>query len=154
MTRLNGEQTVVTVGRRDTDGAYAVRENIAPPDFRRVPLHIHRRAEEAFYVLAGELAVLADGQRVDAPAGAFVLIPRGTTHALANLASRPVRWLTLISPAAESEWIEAEEELLAAGGEPDPAALAAIHHRFGLELVGPPPDWTPGGAGSAAAGPR
>jgi len=71
-----------------------------------------------------------------------VLIPRGMVHAIANPAEEPVRWLTLISPAERSEWIEAEEELLrASGGEPDAAALAAVHERFGLEIVGPPPPW-------------
>lgn len=38
--------------------------------------------------------------------------------------------------------IEAEHDLLTATrGELDPAALAAIHRRFGLEIVGPPPQW-------------
>jgi hypothetical protein len=61
-------------------------------------------------------------------------------HSLANAAPEPVRWLTLISPAEQSEWIEAEHELLrAGGGYPHPEALAAIHRRFGLEIVGPPP---------------
>jgi hypothetical protein len=48
----------------------------------------------------------------------------------------------VISPGERSEWIEAEHELLLAGsGEPDPAALAAIHRRYGLEIIGPPPAW-------------
>ncbi len=142
LTRINGEQTVVKIGQAGTRGAYAVRENASPPGSTTVPLHIHRDAEEAFYVLDGELAVLAGGHRSDAAAGSFVLIPRGVAHAIANLGRRQVRWLTLISPAAQSEWIEAEHELLTATrGEPDPAALAAIHRRFGLEIVGPPPQW-------------
>ncbi len=142
LTRLNGERTVVKVGQAATRGAYAVRENTVPAGFSAVPLHVHRNAEEAFYVLDGELAVLAGGHRTDAAAGSFVLIPRGVTHAIANVGRRPVRWLTLFSPAAQSEWIEAEHELLTATpGEPDPLALAAIHRRFGLEIVGSPPQW-------------
>lgn len=140
--RVNGERTMIKVGRAGTRGAYAVRENGAPPRFTSVPLHLHRDAEEAFYVLSGALAVQAGGRRIMAAAGSFVLIPRGMVHAIANPAEEPVRWLTLISPAERSEWIEAEEELLrASGGEPDAAALAAVHERFGLEIVGPPPPW-------------
>ena len=142
VTRLNGERTTIKAGRDATRGAYAVRENTVPPGFTTVPLHIHRDAEEAFYVLSGRLSVLAAGRRADAVAGAFVLIPRCTVHAIANLDAEPARWLTVISPGERSEWIEAEHDLLLAGpGEPDPAALAAIHRRFGLEIVGPPPAW-------------
>jgi mannose-6-phosphate isomerase-like protein (cupin superfamily) len=103
-------------------------------------LHIHRDAEEAFLVLDGELTVHAGGRTVAAPAGAFVLIPRGLVHAIANLGGAPVRWLTLISPAAQAAWVEAENDLIVeCAGSPDPAQLDEIHRRFGLEIVGPPP---------------
>jgi mannose-6-phosphate isomerase-like protein (cupin superfamily) len=138
--RLHGERTTIVAGRSDTRDAYAVRENTAPPGFASVPLHIHRDAEEAFYVLSGILAVQAGDRRVDAAAGSFALIPRGLVHSLANPGTDPVRWLTLISPAEQSEWIEAEHALLhSSSGDPAPEALAAIHRRFGLEIVGPPP---------------
>lgn len=142
VVRLNGERTIIKAGREATRGAYAVRENGAPPGYASVPLHMHRSAEEAFYVLSGRLAVQAGGVRVDVEAGSFALVPRGMVHALANPGAEPVRWLTLISPADRSEWVEAEHELLlASDGEPDPDALAAIHRRYGLEIVGPPPRW-------------
>jgi mannose-6-phosphate isomerase-like protein (cupin superfamily) len=142
VVRVNGERTVIKAGRDATRGAYAVRENMAPPGFATVPLHIHRRAEEAFYVLSGRMAVLAAKRRVEVDAGSFVLIPRGTAHAIANPGAEAVRWLTVISPAEWSGWIEAEHDLLlASSGEPDPAALAAIHRRFALEIIGPPPAW-------------
>lgn len=137
--RLHGERTAIVAGRGETRNAYAVRENTAPPGFGSVPLHLHRDAEEAFYVLSGVLAVHAGGRRVDAAAGSFALIPRGLVHSLANPAAEPVRWLTLISPADRSEWVEAEHALLHGDGDPDPEALAAVHRRFGLEIVGPPP---------------
>ena len=140
VVRLNGEDTVLTVGGAETRGAYAVRLNAAPPRFAAVPLHIHRAAEEAFFVLEGELTVHAAGERVEAPAGSFVLIPRGMVHAIANATSAPVRWLTIISPADQSRWVEAEHDLLVeSSGFADPDRLAEIHTRFGLEIVGPPP---------------
>jgi mannose-6-phosphate isomerase-like protein (cupin superfamily) len=140
VVRLNGEDTVLTVGEAETRGAYAMRLNTAPPNFTAVPLHIHHSAEEAFFVLGGELTIHAGGNRVQAPAGSYVLIPRGMSHAIANIGAAPVRWLTMISPAAQSGWVDAEHELLVdADGAPDPGQVAEIHRRFGLEIVGPPP---------------
>jgi quercetin dioxygenase-like cupin family protein len=137
VVRMNGEDTVLVVGEAETRGAYAARLNAAPPGFTAVPLHVHRDADEAFLVLDGELTVQA-GRTVNAPAGAFVLIARGQVHAIANVGTVPVRWLTLISPAASAGWVEAEHDLLVGStGAPDPARFEEIHHRFGLEILGP-----------------
>jgi mannose-6-phosphate isomerase-like protein (cupin superfamily) len=131
--RRYGERTVVKVAEAETRGAYAVRENVVPAGFGGVPLHRHREAEEAFYVLEGELTVFAEDRTLAAPAGAFVLVPRGTVHAIANRGAVPVRWLTLISPAWASGWIREEAADL------DEQQRAAVHLRYGLEIVGPPP---------------
>ena len=58
-------------------------------------------------------------------------MPRGTVHTIANRGAVPVRWLTLISPAWVSGWIQEESA--------DPDNRAAIYRRYGLEIVGPPP---------------
>jgi mannose-6-phosphate isomerase-like protein (cupin superfamily) len=129
--RQTGEDTVVKAAEAETRGAYAVRENSAPAGYNAVPFHIHREAEEAFYVLEGELTVFTEDRTLAAPAGSFVLVPRGTVHSLANRGAVPVRWLTLISPAWVSGWIQAEAA--------DPDDREAIHLRYGLEIVGPPP---------------
>jgi mannose-6-phosphate isomerase-like protein (cupin superfamily) len=91
VVRLNGEETVLTVGDAETRGAYAARLSTAPPGFAAVPLRVHRDAEEGFLVLVGELAVHAGGRVVTAVAGAFVLVPRGLVHAIANRSGVPVR---------------------------------------------------------------
>jgi mannose-6-phosphate isomerase-like protein (cupin superfamily) len=140
VTRVNGEDTRLIAGDAETGGAYAARLNSAPANFNRVSLHVHRDADEAFFVVEGRLLVHIDGAWAEAPSGSFILVPRGAPHAIANAAGEAVRWLTLISPAEQAGWVEAEHDLLAeSGGEPDPERLAAIHRRFGLELVGPPP---------------
>jgi mannose-6-phosphate isomerase-like protein (cupin superfamily) len=145
VARLGGETTVVKLEPGWTHGAYALRDNRIPPGFRGVPLHVHRAAEEAFYVLTGTMSVLAGDQRVDAGPGDTCLIPRGTPHALANLTDEPVTWLTLLSPGDQSGWVDDEERLLAeAGGVRDAVdqdLLRAVHDRYGLEILGPPPDW-------------
>ena len=84
----------------------------------------------------------AGGHWQFAPAGSFVLIPRGTEHSLGNASRATVSWITLISPAADAGWVQAEHDLIVAcGGAPDRERLAGIHRRFGLEIVGPAPPW-------------
>jgi quercetin dioxygenase-like cupin family protein len=140
VVRLHGETTVLVAGAEDTNGAYALRRNSAPPGFDAVPLHVHRSAEEAFLVTDGELAVYAEGRWQTAPSGSFVLIPRWTEHALGNASPATVSWITLISPGADAGWVQAEHELIvASAGEPDRDRLADIHRRFGLEIIGPAP---------------
>lgn len=131
--RRFGERTVVKAAEAETRGAYAVRENTAPAGFGGVPFHRHLGAEEAFYVLAGELTVFTQDRTLAVPTGAFVLVPRGTVHSLANRGAVPVRWLTLISPAWVSGWIQEEAAAL------DERQRAAVYLRYGLEIVGPPP---------------
>jgi mannose-6-phosphate isomerase-like protein (cupin superfamily) len=131
--RRFGERTVVKAAEAETRGAYAVRENTVPPGFAAVPFHRHLGAEEAFYVLEGELTVFTEDRSLAAPAGAFALVPRGTVHSLANRGAVPVRWLTLISPAWVSGWIQEEAAAL------DERQRAAVYLRYGLEIVGPPP---------------
>jgi len=149
--RLNGGETAVLADGTSTEDAYTVRLNTVPPRFEKAPLHLHRGAEEAFFVLSGTLAVLADGRRLDAAADSFVLIPRGTPHSLANLTDEPTDWMTLISPGHQSGWIDAEAALLeeSGPGEIDPDELAAIHQQFGLEILGSPPDGTPAAPGGS-----
>jgi mannose-6-phosphate isomerase-like protein (cupin superfamily) len=139
--RLYGEQTVIKVSGAETGDAYAVRENMVPAGYDAVPFHIHRGAEEAFYILEGTMTVSTPERTMDAPAGSFVLIRRGTVHTLANPGTTPLRWLTFISPGWVSAWIEEESDLLeeAGTGEPDAARRAAIYEKYGLELVTPPP---------------
>lgn len=139
--RRYGEPTIIKTDGTESGGAYALRENAVPAGFSDVPYHIHHTAEEAFYVLEGQMTVFTPAGTQEAPAGAFVLIPRGTPHAFANHGATPLRWLTFISPAWVSAWIEEESALVQSDGneEPDPDRQAAIYAKYGLEIIGPPP---------------
>jgi len=100
------------------------------------PLHTHTAAEEAFYVLSGEVAVWMDGTERVAGPGAFLLVPRGTQHGLRRLSDESVRMLTLVSPAGMERFFaavvrEGEEALLA-----DPDRLVELAASHGTEIVG------------------
>ena len=57
---------------------------------------MHPDQEEAFYVVAGELAVDIEGVSLTAPARSFVLIPRGRQRR--HIAATGTRLLTIYSP--------------------------------------------------------
>jgi len=105
---LPGEGKTVTVSGdtytykavgRDTDGHYGLVEITAPAGAPGPPPHIHETEEEAFYVVEGELRILVGERTMQAAAGAFALVPRGTIHTFSNPSSKPAKVLVLLSPA-------------------------------------------------------
>jgi len=115
----------------------------------KTPEHIHHGNEEIYYVLDGSIRFVADGKPIDAATGSFVLIPRGTPHAWANLSSSRTRLLLIFSPGGMKGYFDELEPLLPelmAGLEDmskvDAKALQAaedIMRRYQYEMVGPPP---------------
>lgn len=127
--------TYKTTGE-ETGGALAVVEYTAGPGFPGPALHLHEHFDEAFYVLEGELAFRMGGETVRAPAGAFVLAPRGVPHTFANPGAVPARFLTLISPAGfERFYSDMVAVLPPGGGPPDPAAVQGVFARHDLVTV-------------------
>jgi quercetin dioxygenase-like cupin family protein len=58
--------------------------------------HVHRRHVESFYVLEGELALVAGDRTIRVPAGSWLQVPPGVPHALSF--PEPVRYLDLHTP--------------------------------------------------------
>src|SRR5512144_1421962 len=117
-----------------TAGAYSLVEEEFWGD--PTPLHRHLDAEEAFYVLSGQVAVWVEAaERVVGP-DTFLLVPRGAAHALRRAAEEPVRMLTLVSPPGLQDFFtavarEGESALVA-----DPPRLARLAVAFGSEILG------------------
>ena len=132
-----GHQVTFKAQGEDTGGAYALLEVLITGE--GPPQHIHKTEDEAFYVLEGEVDVKRGEETLHAPAGAFVMIPRGTVHTIWNTGSTPAKILAIISPPGfEGFFIEAGEE----DKEPDSAAFiekaTAISEKYNREIVGPP----------------
>jgi quercetin dioxygenase-like cupin family protein len=97
------------------------------------PPHIHKTEEEAFYVLEGSLNVLVGEHTIEANAGAFVLVPRGTVHAFSKSGTEPAKILIIISPAGFEKFLE---EI---AGPPDFEKISALAPKYNLVIVKPPP---------------
>lgn len=94
------------------------------------PLHLHRRDDEAWYVLEGTLRVRVGEQVVEAQAGAAVFVPRGTSHTYWNPGPGPLRYLLVMS----SNIFRLIQEIHAMP-ERTPATLRAVFAKYDSELL-------------------
>ena len=120
-----GGDAFVLAGWRDPGGPDGPPRLIAP-------LHVHHSDDEAWYVLEGRLRVQVGAQEVEAPAGAGVLVPRGTPHTYWNPDPGPVRYLLLMTPRIY-QLIEALHAL----HDRSPAALRAVFRHYDSDLLEP-----------------
>lgn len=130
--------TLKAVGR-ETGEQVGVVESAPAPGAPGLPMHRHRRSDEALYILEGVVTVRV-GDRLDhVAAGSFVFIPRGTAHMFWNPGPRAARVLVIFVPAGVERFLEETAEAFAeAGGQPDPALLHEIRAKYDTELVGAP----------------
>jgi quercetin dioxygenase-like cupin family protein len=132
----NFEMSLKATGE-DTDGAFALLEAAEPPNFGP-PLHIHRDAAEAFYVLEGEYLIFIDEQAYVCAAGSFIFIPSGIRHGF-RVGAAPSRKLNLYTPAAMVGYFDQLSTAIK-GGDADPRQLDEIARRHGMEVIGPVPE--------------
>lgn len=132
----------VHVSGAETDDAYAIVE-LEGRAGDMPPLHVHRREDEVFHVLAGHLTVHLPGEHVELEAGDTFVAPRGVPHVY-RVESETARWLVFCAPAGFDAFVSETSveapasELPPAGRSHDTEALAAAGARYGIELLGPP----------------
>jgi mannose-6-phosphate isomerase-like protein (cupin superfamily) len=70
-----------------------------PPGEPRLiaPRHVHYSDDEAWYVLEGKLRVQMGEKEVEVPAGAGVLVPKGTPHTYWNPGPDRTRYLLIMT---------------------------------------------------------
>ncbi|HEY7690758.1 MAG TPA: quercetin 2,3-dioxygenase [Gaiellaceae bacterium] len=139
---LGGLCTIKSSGA-ETGGRVAVTENWAPRGHGS-PLHVHRREDEWFYVLSGELTFWIDGRVVVAGEGSFVFGPRDVPHTF-TVTSGEARFLLVVEPAGLDDFIRtlsepAQSSTLPPDSLQPPAmdAMLAAAAEHGIEILGPP----------------
>jgi len=70
--------------------------------------HWHRRAQQFFYVLAGQATMEIDGKMVEIGAGEGVHIPAGAAHQMKNDSEEDVRFLVISQPRAHGDRVVGE----------------------------------------------
>ena len=82
----------------ETNDKYSISEWWLDPHTQGPGAHQHEENDEVFYVLGGTPSVLIGETWVDASAGAFMLIPRQTTHDFENRTERRAGLLNFFIP--------------------------------------------------------
>lgn len=130
-------------------------EVVVPPGFD-VGAHTHEHSQEFFYVLEGELDLLAfepaqragdswrdwesqDGERVvRAGPGSCMFVPPGCPHAFMNATDAPARMLFQSYPSPDHEhYFEEITEIFAAGRSVDAAAVQKLRDRYDVRQITP-----------------
>ena len=132
------ERATIKLSAEQSGGTIGIFESVERPGTEPPP-HIHHNEDEAFYVLAGRVAVTVAGQRMELEAGGFAWGPREVPHSYEVL-SDEARLLVVLTPGGF-------EGIFSSIGTPDarvddapppppaPEVAEPAFARFGLELV-------------------
>lgn len=155
--RIKGGALDATVkSRMDAPALTSSFEMIIPPGYD-VGAHVHAHGEEVFYVVEGELDILAfepldrsqpdwhqwesqSGRRyLHGGPGAFMWVPENTPHAFANQTDRPVKMFFQSSvPGGHENYFEELMQLLRrSDGDPDPKDVSELRRRYDIEQLTP-----------------
>lgn len=88
----------------DTEGRYALIE-VHGAHGDQPPLHSHHDADEAFFVLEGELEVWAGPTHATLRPGDYVLLPKQVPHCYLVTSRAPARWLMMVTPAGFEQFM-------------------------------------------------
>ena len=96
-TWFAGDTYTIKASADSTGGSLGLVEATVPPGSGPVA-HVQSRADEAFYVLSGELEILDGSFTLVARAGDFVFIPRGIRHRFKNTGVHGASLLFMFTP--------------------------------------------------------
>lgn len=81
----------------ETNGRYSISEWWLDPHTKGPGAH-HHPEDDVFFMLEGTMHFLLNDQWVEAPAGSFVLVPGGATHAFENRGDTSAGALNISAP--------------------------------------------------------
>jgi quercetin dioxygenase-like cupin family protein len=139
---LNTLHTAKITGEQ-TNGTLAAVEFLAPKNFGP-PLHRHEAEDELFYILDGELWLSCGEVEAVQRQGAVVWLPRGLTHTF-QVRSETAKVLCISLPSGFEKFVATlgeptQDRTLPVPKNIHPAHVAEVCARFGIEVLGPPPD--------------
>ena len=137
-----GALVVVHVQAQDSDGRVGIWESVESRG-DRLPLHAHHCEHEQVVLLEGQVTFWVGSEIRHLNSRETLALPQGVPHAH-RVTSRKARILTVATPAGfERLFTDLGVPALpgtTAPPRPDDATLEAAVGRFGVKIVGPPPE--------------
>ena len=133
-----GTPTSLRATAATTGGAFGLVESLLPAGFES-PYHVHSNEDEAFYVVEGEMAFVVDGKWMVAGPGTYAFGPRHLAHGFKVVSATPARLLLLCSPGGFEGFVNDLRQPEPAP--PDMGLLVATAARYGIEILGPLPEF-------------
>jgi quercetin dioxygenase-like cupin family protein len=137
---MSGDVYETMATAESTNGALGFTDCWVPPGNGPVA-HVHKIADESFYVISGSLEFLNGDQTFVANAGDFVFVPRGTRHRFRNITDEVAHMASFFTPGGgEALWVEAGDDPVP-GGKPEfwpperGMALAPLLGRKDIDMV-------------------
>jgi len=121
------------VSSASTHGAYCAFEFATLPG-EGVPLHVHTREDERYYILDGAFEIQCDGKVFTAESGAMAVLPRNIPHAFRNTGTMPARALTVFIPGGFDMFVKELNELSSADAA-DEDKRNVIRRKFGIRML-------------------
>jgi len=139
-----GGLALVKAAGENTNGAFGLLEQVIPAGFAS-PYHMHHLEDEAFYILEGQVAFVADGKWSKAGPGGYVYLPRGIPHGFRIEGATPARILLLCVPSGFERFViemsvPATDAASPPAGTPDVARLTAVAAKYQIDILGHLPE--------------
>jgi mannose-6-phosphate isomerase-like protein (cupin superfamily) len=122
------------VSSASTHGEYCAFEFTTPPG-EGVPLHVHQREDELYYILEGAYEIQCGGRVFLAGSGAMAMLPRDIPHAFRNAGKTAARALTVFIPGGFDHFVE-EINQLSPEDAADEDKRNAIRRKHGIQMLG------------------
>ena len=154
--RIRGGSLDVVLKVPGSATAFASTFTVTVPPGYDVGAHVHTAGQELFYVLSGELDIMAfepldrsvpdwhewrsaDGQCfLRGGPGSVLQVPTGVPHAFANPGDEPATFLFQQAPGGHEEYFrELAEILRRSGGSPDADEVDRMRSRHDIEQLTP-----------------
>lgn len=132
MLNIMGTRNEEKLTGADTAGRLSLFETTAGPG-DGIPLHVHTREDELFYVLEGEVAFTANGKQAVGGPGTCLYLPMHLPHSWAVQGDAPARVLIMTLPGTFNTFFA---ELACPPGQMRPMPeVVAICARHGITFV-------------------
>jgi quercetin dioxygenase-like cupin family protein len=110
-------------------GTTSIHEGLLAPG-ALIPPHTHANEDQCIYVVSGTVHLEIGGEFIQAPAGTYVIKPRGVPHGFWNSGSTPALVLEITSPGGFEPYYQ---EIAAVTS---PAQAVAVQAKYGITFHG------------------